>query len=124
MKKFKRKNTSNGCDLIATPVKRKIMPQTKDMTKRDYFAGEALFSLVVRGDDCNLSVESYYVADNMLANTDDEDWNPEIDLKDYFASKFISGVIQAKLDKEYSPKDAFEVAEEMLKSREKCYGED
>jgi len=120
MKKFKKfKRISDECDSVATPVKRKIMTQAKNTSKRDYFAGEALFSLVVRGDDCNLSVESYYVADRMMNNTTDEEWNPKIDLKDYFASKFISGVIQAKLDKDFSPKNAFEVADEMLKSRER-----
>ena len=74
---------------------------------------------MARDEECNFSVEAYYVADHMLNNTNNDDWNPEIDLKDYFASKFISGVIQAKLDKKYSPKDAFEVADEMVVSREK-----
>ncbi len=120
MKKFKRNDISGKCE---APAKRRMMPKIKVISKRDYFAGEALFSLVVRGEDCNYSVESYYVADRMLINTEDKKWNPEVDLKDYFASKFISGVIQAKLDKEYSPKDAFEVADEMLKSRENSYGE-
>ncbi len=97
--------------------------KVKRISKRDYFAGEALFSLVSRDDDCNFSVEAYYVADHMIHNTNDESWNPEIDLKDYFASKFISGVIQAKLDKKYSPKDAFEIADNMLEARENEYGD-
>jgi len=120
MKKFTRREKS---EVGTSPTKRKIMPQTKRISKRDYFAGEALFSLVVRGDGCNFSVESYYVADSMLMKTADDDWNPDVCLRDYFASKFISGVIQAKMDKDYSPEDAFEVADEMIESRERSYRE-
>jgi hypothetical protein len=118
MKKFKRKPKPEEESASATPAK-KIISQTKKMSKRDYFAGEALFSLVVRNEACNFSVEAYYVADHMLSKTTDEEWSSEVGLKDYFASKFISGVIQAKLDRKYSPEDAFKVASEMIESRER-----
>ncbi len=124
MKKFSRKKDNEECkEKALTPSRKEIILKRKKISKRDYFAGEALFSLVSRDSKCSLSAEAYYVADHMLHNTNDEDWNPEIDLKDYFASKFISGVIQAKLDKKYSPKDAFAAAEDMLESRENEYGD-
>ncbi len=119
-KKFSRKKDDEVISEEAfTPSRKEVIPKIKKISKRDYFAGEALLSLLSRDGDCNFSVEAYYVADHMMLNTSDENWNPEIALKDYFASKFISGVIQTRLDKKYSPRDAFEVAEDMLEARER-----
>ncbi len=106
--------------ILMKTFKRKII--VKPTTNRDYFAGQALRSLVIRNNECNFSVEAYYVADHMLKDTESKPWkSPTGELREYFAAQVISAVIEASLDKEYKPKDAFEIAEQMLEARKRDY---
>ena len=95
--------------------------KSKPVTTRDYFAGQAIKSLIVRDEECeSLAVEAYYVADHMLLNTDERQWNsPTGKLREYFASQIIGAVIEAKMDKKYSPKEAFEIADQMIQARKR-----
>jgi hypothetical protein len=97
----------------------------KPVTNRDYFAGQAIQSLIIRDEDCeNLAVEAYFVADHMLLTTDERPWkSPTGRLREYFASQIIGAVIEARMDKKYSPKEAFKMADEMIQARKRQFVE-